>query len=107
MPLEKIILTVLNLARKNPRIILKDGSYQKGVIAYLMLVDENYRYIKANSGAERNICIEVNLNKGNYYLITDINFRFVQKRQHCYNLSAYASSAIGIYPETNKNNYVP
>ena len=91
------------LHQKNPRIILKDGSYQKGVIAYLMLVDENYRYIKANSGAERNICIEVNLNKGNYYLITDINFRFVQKRQHCYNLSAYASSAIGISPETGKN----
>ena len=68
-----------------------------------MLVDENYRYIKANSGAERCICIEVNLNKGNYYLITDINYRFVQKKQHCYNLSCYASSAIGIYPETGKN----
>ena len=93
----------ISLHQKNPRIILKDGTYQKPVISYLMLVDENYRYIKANSGAERNICLEVNLNKGNYYLITDINFRFVQKKQHCYNLSAYASSAIGIYPETNKN----
>ena len=68
-----------------------------------MLVDEYYSYIKTISGAERNICIEVNLNKGNYYLITDINFRFVQKRQHCYNLSAYAPSAIGISPETEKN----
>ena len=91
------------LHQKNPRIILRDGSYQKPVISYLMLVDENYRYIKANSGAERCICIEVNLNKGNYYLITDINYRFVQKKQHCYNLSCYASSAIGIYPETEKN----
>jgi len=56
-----------------------------------MLFIENFRYIKANSGVERTICIEVNLNKGNYYLITDINFRFVQKTQHCYNLSANAS----------------
>ena len=91
------------LHQKNPRIILKDGTYQKPVISYLMLVDENYRYIKANSGAERTTCIEVNLNKGNYYLITDINFRFVQKTQHCYNLSAYASSAVGISQETGKN----
>ena len=91
------------LHQKNPRIILKDGTYQKPVISYLMLVDENYRYIKANSGADRNICIEVTLKKGNYYLITDINYRFVQSIQHCYNLSAYASSAIGIYPETGKN----
>ena len=91
------------LHQKNPRIVLKDGTYQKPVISYIMLVDENYRYIKANSGAERNICIEVNLNKGNYYLISDINFRFVQQVQHCYNLSCYASSAIGIYPEKEKN----
>ena len=91
------------LHQKNPRIILKDGTYQKPVICYLMLVDENYRYIKANSGAERTTCIEVNLNKGNYYLITDINFRFVQNTQHCYNLSSYASSAVGITPETGKN----
>ena len=34
-----------------------------------MLVDEYYSYIKAISGAERNICIEVNLSKENYYLI--------------------------------------
>ena len=93
----------ISLHQKNPRIILKDGTYQKPSISYLMLVDSNYRYIKANSGAERTICIEVNLNKGNYYLITDINYRFIQKTQHCYNLSCYASSAMGIYPETEKN----
>ena len=93
----------ISLHQKNPRIVLKDGTYQKPSISYLMLVDENYRYIKANSGAERTICIEVNLNKGNYYLITDINYRFIQNVQHCYNLSCYASSAIGIYPETEKN----
>ena len=93
----------ISLHQKNPRIILKNGTYQKTVICYLMLVDENYRYIKANSGADRSICIEVNLKKGNYYLITDINYRYIQKVQHCYNLSSYASSAIGFYPENEKN----
>ena len=93
----------ISLHQKNPRIILKNGSYQKPVICYIMLVDENYRYIKANSGADRSICIEVNLNKGNYYLISDINFRFVQSTQHCYNLSSYASSAVGISFENGKN----
>jgi hypothetical protein len=93
----------ITLHQKNPRIVLKDGTYQKTVICYLMLVDENYKYIKANSGADRNVCIEVNLKKGNYYLITDINYRYIQNVQHCYNLSAYASSAVGIYPEKEKN----
>ena len=93
----------ISLHQKNPRIILKNGTYQKPVICYLMLVDENYKYIKANSGADRSVCIEVNLKKGTYYLISDINFRFVQKVQHCYNLSSYASSAIGLYPEKGKN----
>ena len=93
----------ISLHQKNPRIRLKDNTYQKPSISYLMLVDENYRYIKANNGAERTVCIEVNLNKGNYYLITDINYRFIQNTQHCYNLSCYASSAIGISPETGKN----
>ena len=93
----------ITLHQKNPRIVLKNGTYQKPVICYLMLVDENYKYIKANSGADRSICIEVNLKKGTYYLISDINYRFVQKVQHCYNLSSYASSAIGLYPENGKN----
>ena len=93
----------ISLFQKNPRIILKNGTYQKPVICYLMLVDENYRYIKANSGADRSVSIEVNLKKGNYYLISDINFRFVQNVQHCYNLTSYASSAIGFYPENEKN----
>ena len=91
------------LHQKNPRIILKNGTYQKATICYIMLVDENYRYIKANSGADKCICVDVNLKKGTYYLIADINYRYNQKVQHCYNLSSYASTAIGLYPENGKN----
>ena len=43
------------------------------------------------------------MNKGTYYLISDINYRFVQNTQHCYNLSSYASSAIGIYLDNDRN----
>ena len=93
----------ISLHQKNPRIVLKDGSYQKAVICYIMLVDENYRYIKANSGADKYVTVEVNLRKGTYYLIADINYRFVQNIPHGYNISSYASSAIGIYPENEKN----
>ena len=52
------------LHQKNPRIALKDGTYQSPVINYLMLVDENNNYIKANGNCEKNCCIEVDLNKG-------------------------------------------
>ena len=67
------------LHQKNPRIVLKNGTYQKATICYIMLVDENYRYIKANSGADKCICVDVNLKKGTYYLISDINYRYNQK----------------------------
>ena len=91
------------LHQKNPRIILKSGDYQKSVICYIYLVDDKNNYIKANGKCDKNVCIEVNLNEGNYYLISDINFRYVQNVQHCYNLSAYASSPVGIFTENNKN----
>lgn len=91
------------LHQKNPRIILKTGDYQKPVVNYILLVDSNYNYIKANFNSNLNNAIEVNLNQGIYYLISDINFRYVQSVQHCYNLSVYSSSAVGIFPEVNKN----
>ena len=91
------------LHQKNERIILKDGSYQKPVICYIMLIDKDNKYIKANYNCENNVAIEVKLKKGIYYLISDINFRYVQSTQHGYNLSCYGSNPVGIFPENNKN----
>ena len=45
----------------------------------------------------------IKFKKGIYYLVSDINFRFVQNVQHCYNLTSYASSAIGLYLDNEKN----
>jgi hypothetical protein len=91
------------LHQKNQRIILKNGDYQKPALCYIMLVDSNNQYIKANYSCDNNVTIEVKLKRGIYYLISDINFRYIQNTQHGYNLSCYGSNPVGIYPENNKN----
>jgi hypothetical protein len=64
--------------QKNPRVILRDGTYQKPVLFYLMLLDSNFDFISSTYSQEQNIKIEITLNKGIYYMISDINFRYVQ-----------------------------
>jgi hypothetical protein len=92
------------LHQKNPRIALKDGTYQSPVINYLMLVDENNNYIKANGNCEKNCCIEVDLNKGCYYLISDVNYRFIPNGNiHSYNISSYSSVPIAFEEEKTLN----
>ena len=91
------------LHQKNERFILKNFEYQKPVLCYIMLVDSNNKYIKANYNCENNVAVEVNLNKGIYYMISDINFRYIQNKQHGYNLSSYGSSPVELYPENYKN----
>ena len=93
----------LTLHQKNPRVILRDGKYQKPVLAYLMLLDSNCKYISAKYGSTQNITIEANLNKGVYYMISDINYRYVQKEHHGYNLSCYSSLPVEIIKEKEKN----
>ena len=68
-----------------------------------MLVDSHFKYISSKYGNEQNITIEINLKKGIYYLISDINYRYIQKNQHGYNLSSYSSSPVEIIEEKEKN----
>ena len=92
----------LMLHQKNPRIVLKNGTYQKPVIAYLCLMDSNYNYITASTNTEMNLCVYTTLHKGKYYLISDIAYRFVQPEQmHGYNLTTYASNPVGLTAVTN------
>ena len=91
------------LHQKNQRIILKNGTHQKPALCYIMLVDSNNNYIKANSNCDNNVSIEVRLKKGIYYLVSDINFRYIQNIQHGYNISCYGSRPVGIYPDNYKN----
>ena len=93
----------LMLHQKNPRVILRNGKYQKTVLIYLMVVDSKFKFISCKYGNDQNICIEITLNKGIYYMISDINYRYVQKEQHGYNLSCYSSLPVEIIEEKEKN----
>ena len=86
----------LQLYQKNPRIILNDGTYQPTVLCYLILVDSNLNYIDSMSTNDMHICVEQTLNKGTYYLLCDLNYRYCNKngKNHGYNVTAYAPVAI-------------
>ncbi len=105
--LSKIIISqnnvhcFLRLHQKNPRVRLRDGSYQSPVLSYLMLINSNFEFISSTYGQESNITIDIILNEGVYYIISDINYRFVQKPQHGYTLSCYSSVPVEINEENN------
>ena len=93
----------LMLHQKNPRVILREGQYQKPVLIYLMVVNSNFEYISSAYGDEQNISIDINLKKGKYYIISDINYRYVQEEIHGYNLSCYSSLPVQFLEEKEKN----
>ena len=86
----------LQLYQKNPRIILKDGTYQKLVFSYLLLVDENFNYIYSIYNAKPHIGIEQTLKKGTYYLISDVNYRYdnADKKNHSYMITCYSQKPL-------------
>ena len=96
----------ISLYQKNPRIILKDGTYQETVIAYLILVNSNFEYVaSASSSQEMHLSIETDLKRGDYYIISDINYRYVNSSKiHGYNLTINASKKIEIVDCNDKLN---
>jgi hypothetical protein len=96
----------ISLYQKNPRIILKDGTYQDTVIAYLILLNSNFEYVSSiSSSQEMHLSIEVDLKRGDYYIISDINYRYVNSSKlHGYNLTINASKKIEIIDFNNKLN---
>ena len=89
-------LIYFQLYQKNPRIILNDGTYQKAVLCYLILIDNNYNYIDSMSTKDMHICVEQIINKGTYYLLCDVNYRYCNQKgkNHGYNVTAYAQTAV-------------
>ena len=86
----------IQLHQKNPRIILKDLTrVNKSVYGYIMLTDVEGNYIDTSGKGTFNNCLHKKLNKGEYYLITDLNFRFFNIN-HGYSISIYSSSHIEI-----------
>ena len=89
--------------QKNPRVILREGQYQSPVLFYLILINSKFEYISSSYGQNHNITIEIVLDKGIYYLISDINYRYVQKDIHGYTLSCYSSFPFEIRLEDKLN----
>ena len=89
----------IQLYQKNPRIILSDSSYQKPVLSYLILTDKNFNYITSMSSNNTHLCVESVLEKGDYYLFCDINYRYVNENQkvHGYNITSYSNNEIELF----------
>ena len=89
-------LIYFQLYQKNPRIILNDGTFQKAVLCYLILIDNNYNYIDSMSTKDMHICVEQIINKGTYYLLCDVNYLHCNQKgkNHGYNVTAYAQTAV-------------
>ena len=94
----------IQLYQKNPRIILKDGTYQKTALSFIMLVDENFKYIKSITSTDMHIGIEEDLKPGNYFVFCDVNYRYVNPngKTHGYNVTCYAKNPILIENITEK-----
>ena len=82
----------LQLYQINPRILLSDGTYQQTVLSFIMLVDNNFNYIDSMASTDMHIAVEKKLKKGVYYLLCDVNYRYVNEnnKNHGYNVTCYS-----------------
>jgi hypothetical protein len=94
----------IQLYQKNPRIVLKDGTYQNTVLSFITLVDQNFKYIKSTTSTDMHIGIEADLKKGSYFVLCDVNYRFVNEngKNHGYTVTCYSKSPILIENVTER-----
>ena len=52
---EKNDKSYIQLYQKNPRIILKDGTYQNTALSYMILLDQNFKYLKSTSNTNMHL----------------------------------------------------
>ena len=92
--------TYLSLYQKNPRIITKQGYYQKTSLCFMMLCDSNFNYLGSMSNTDMHICVEKTLTKGEYYIFCDVNYRYVGDN-HGYNITSYGEYELTLENLTN------
>ena len=80
--------TYLSLYQKNPRIITKQGYYQKTALCFMMLCDKDFNYINSMASTDMHICVEETLKKGEYYIFCDVNYRYIGDN-HGFNITSY------------------
>ena len=105
----KKINSYLQLYEKNPRIILKDGTYQKTALCFLILADSDFNYLISSSGNKMHICVEYDLEPNKeYYLFSDVNYRYdpINKgNNRGYRVTYYAEEEIIFENLTENNKY--
>ena len=96
-------LIYFQLYSKNPRIPYKNGEYPNPVLSNLILADKDFKYISSTKDNKMHICVEAVLNKGEYYLFADSNFRYTDEGIHGFTVTAYSNIEIPIENITEKN----
>ena len=98
------VLAYLQLYQKNPRVRLKDGTYQKLVYSFLILCDQDFNYIFASQSANMHIGIEQTLKEGTYYLFSDVNYRYANpnRKNRSYVITCYSQIPLNIENITNQ-----
>jgi len=94
--------TYLSLYQKNPRIITKQGYYQKTALCFMMLCDSNFNFLGSMSNTDMHICVEKVLKKGEYYIFCDVNYRYVGDN-HGYNITSYGEYELTLENLTKSN----
>ena len=94
--------TYLSLYQKNPRIITKQGYYQKTSLCFMMLCDSNFNFLGSMSNTYMHICVEKTLKRGDYYIFCDVNYRYVGDN-HGYNITSYGESELILENLTKSN----
>ena len=94
----------IQLYQKNPRIILKDGTYQNTALSYMILLDKNFKYMKSISNNNMHLGIEIDLEPGVYYLLCDVNYRYVNEKgkNRGYRVTCYSKNPILIENVTER-----
>ena len=87
----------IQLYQKNPRIVRKDGTkYPQPAMAFIILVDSEFNYIKSTYSNNIHLGIEVDLKPGKYYIFCDVNYRNETPdfRSYGYTVTVYSKNNI-------------
>ena len=99
----------IQLYQKNPRIILKDGTYQNTALCFIILVDDEFNYLISSSSNKMHIGIEYNLKPDkDYYIFTDLNYRYDlnnKGKNHGYRITSYSEAFLEFENLTDNNKY--
>ena len=96
----------INLYQKNSRIINRNGEYpQKPVLAFIILAKvngDNLEYIDSDTSISENemyeykmhFIINKDLDPGTYYIFTDVNYRYIYRKNYGYTITTYSEYPI-------------